>query len=63
MTIDAQEQRRLLDELAIRNLVARYADAVSNADESAWIETWAADGCWSIAGTTSEGLDALRLLP
>jgi hypothetical protein len=59
MAIDAEEQRRLTDDLAIRNLVARYADAVSHADESAWIGTWALDGRWTIAGTTSEGHDGL----
>jgi hypothetical protein len=59
MMIDVDEQRRLADELAIRNLVARYADAVSQADEGAWIGTWAEDGRWTIAGTTSEGHDGL----
>jgi len=59
MTIAVDEQRRLVDELAIRNLVARYADAVSQADERAWIGTWASDGSWTLGGTTSEGHDAL----
>lgn len=38
------------DELAIRNLVARYADAVCRRDADAWIGTWATDCVWDLGG-------------
>jgi hypothetical protein len=38
------------DELAIRNLVARYADAASRRDPDAWVATWAADCVWDLGG-------------
>jgi uncharacterized protein (TIGR02246 family) len=38
------------DELAIRNLVARYADAASRRDPDAWISTWSADCTWDLGG-------------
>src|SRR5919201_5696215 len=37
-------------ELAIRNLLARYADAVCRRDASAWIATWAVDCFWDLGG-------------
>jgi hypothetical protein len=55
MEIDGTELRRVADELEIRALVARYADAVSNNAGHAWIETWASDGRWTIGGITCEG--------
>jgi uncharacterized protein (TIGR02246 family) len=45
------------DELAIRDLVARYADAVNRRDEAAWRATWAPDGCWQLRGQPVEGQD------
>lgn len=36
------------DELAIRNLVARYADAVVRRDPEAWVATWATDCVWDL---------------
>lgn len=38
------------DELAIRNLVARYADAVWRRDGDAWEATWATEGTWTLPG-------------
>ncbi len=38
------------DELAIRNLLARYADAVCRRDADAWIDTWAPDCTWDLGG-------------
>ncbi|GAB2485700.1 nuclear transport factor 2 family protein [Jatrophihabitans fulvus] len=38
------------DELEIRALLARYADAVCRRDEVAWAATWAADGVWDLGG-------------
>jgi ketosteroid isomerase-like protein len=38
------------DELAIRALVARYADAVCRRDPDAWAATWAEDCKWDLGG-------------
>lgn len=38
------------DELAIRNLVARYADAVNRRDQAEWAGTWCEDGVWELLG-------------
>jgi ketosteroid isomerase-like protein len=38
------------DELAIRALVARYADAVCRRDPDAWTATWAEDCRWDLGG-------------
>ena len=38
------------DELAIRALVARYADAVCRRDPDAWAATWAEDCRWDLGG-------------
>ena len=47
------------DELALRTLVARYADAVCRKDVPAWRATWAEDGEWQVLGTTVRGRDAV----
>lgn len=36
------------DEQEIRNLVARYADAVCRRDQDDWSATWAEDGLWQL---------------
>ena len=38
------------DELAIRNLLARYGDAVCRRDADAWAATWAEDCAWDLGG-------------
>lgn len=38
------------DELAIRGLLARYGDAVTRRDETAWAATWAQDCTWDLGG-------------
>ena len=38
------------DEQEIRNLVARYADAVCRRDQDDWSATWAEDGVWQLPG-------------
>ena len=45
------------DELALRNLMARYADAVNRVDAEAWIATWAEDGIWNLLGNPVSGKD------
>ncbi len=50
------------DELAIRDLVARYADAVARCDAEAWAATWAEDGEWYIFGQPTRGRDEVVAL-
>jgi uncharacterized protein (TIGR02246 family) len=47
------------DELAIRELVARYADAVARRDEDAWAATWTEDAEWHLLGRSASGRDAV----
>jgi hypothetical protein len=47
------------DELAVRNLVARYCDAVCRRDAAAWAATWAVDATWDLGGgRVTHGRDA-----
>jgi ketosteroid isomerase-like protein len=50
MTGDPQNGLAVADELAIRNLLARYSDAVCRRDADAWVDTWAADCTWDLGG-------------
>ena len=43
------------DELAIRELVALYADAVNRVDEAQWADTWTENAKWSLPLVTVEG--------
>jgi ketosteroid isomerase-like protein len=52
----------LEDELALRNLMARYADAVNRHDANAWVATWAEDGVWNLLGTPVSGRDNILAL-
>lgn len=47
--------QHVADELAIRNLVARYAAAIGLEDEETWTATWAANGVWELLGQRAEG--------
>jgi uncharacterized protein (TIGR02246 family) len=49
----------LEDELALRNLMSRYVDAVNRYDAEQWISTWAEDGVWNLLGTPVQGRDAI----
>jgi ketosteroid isomerase-like protein len=49
----------LADELEIRALVARYADAVNTRDEAGWSDTWAESGVWELMGHAFEGREAV----
>jgi ketosteroid isomerase-like protein len=53
------ERTPVSDELAIRNLVARYADAVARRDEAAWSATWTDDGEWHVMGQSNKGREAV----
>jgi len=46
---------RIEDELAIRNLVARYTHAIAERDFDAWAACWADDGEWHVLGQTVRG--------
>ena len=50
------------DELALRNLMARYVDAVNRYDADAWIATWAEDATWNLLGNPVEGKDNILAL-
>jgi len=52
----------LQEENALRNLMARYVDAVNRYDGDAWIATWAEDASWNLLGTPVEGREAIRAL-
>ena len=46
-------------ELAIRNLVARYCDAVNRYDGEAWAATWTEDGRWLFLDQVHQGRDTI----
>ena len=50
------------DELELRNLMARYVDAVNRRDPEAWIDTWAEDGSWNLLGNPVTGRDNILAL-
>jgi hypothetical protein len=50
------------EEVAIRSLVDRYADAVFRADDRELAATWADDGEWSILDRTAKGRDEIGAL-
>lgn len=47
------------DELAIRGLIERYADAVNRRDAADWAALWTEDGVWEVFGTEITGRDAV----
>ncbi len=47
------------DELAIRDLVARYIDAVNRYNADDWIATWAEDATWNLLGMDVDGSEAI----
>ncbi len=53
------ERLDVADELAIRDLVARYADAVNVADAGAWGANWAESAVWHLGPSTVEGRQSI----
>jgi uncharacterized protein (TIGR02246 family) len=51
--------RSVADELAVRNLVARYCHAIADRDDKAWAECWCADGEWNVLGQSVRGREAI----
>lgn len=47
------------DELAIRNLAARYIDGVNRHDAGVWGSTWSQQGVWELLGHRVEGRSAI----
>lgn len=47
------------DELAIRGLIERYADAVNRRDAADWADLWTGDGVWEVFGSEIAGRDAV----
>ena len=47
------------DDASIRDLVARYADAVNRRDREAWAATWNEDSEWNLRGQPIKGRDAI----
>lgn len=52
----------LEDELALRNLMSRYVDAVHRRDADAWAATWDDDSCWNLMGNDVTGKTAIVAL-
>jgi ketosteroid isomerase-like protein len=50
------------DEISLRNLMARYVDAVFRHDADAWIATWSEDCRWQLMDAPVEGRDAILAL-
>jgi hypothetical protein len=48
-----------LDELAIRDLVARYIDAVNRYHSDDWAATWSESATWNLMGMEVSGRDAI----
>ena len=62
MSDTTQSIQTVIDENAIRNTIARFADAATFADLDAFRALWADDGEWSIgepAGQTANGIDEI----
>ena len=59
MSIDEKEFRRVADELAIRDLVSRYCDAVIRSDANDWGNTWAEDASWEVMGNVAKGREQI----
>ncbi len=53
------ETQALADDRAIRDLCARYIDAVNRTDGAAWQDTWAENGTWNLMGTEVTGREPL----
>ena len=53
---------QLEDEIALRNLMSRYVDAVNRKDGEAWSATWAEDGVWNLLGNPVSGRDNILAL-
>ena len=46
---------KLEDEIALRNLMGKYTDAVNRYDPESWISTWADESSWNLLGNPVVG--------
>jgi uncharacterized protein (TIGR02246 family) len=53
--MDRSSHANAEDDLAIRALVARYCHAIAERDDTAWANTWSADGEWCVLGHSVRG--------
>jgi hypothetical protein len=49
----------MTSQMAIRSLAARYSDAASRRDTTAWGDTWATSSEWHLLGIETRGRDAI----
>lgn len=54
-----QQQTLVADQLALRDLMAKYCDAVNRGDGESWIATWAPDASWNLLGTLVNGREQI----
>lgn len=59
MPSQESEIQGMRDELSIRELVARYSDAVGRRDERAWGATWTEDGVWNVGSNHATGRESV----
>lgn len=52
----------LEDELALRNLMSRYIDAVNRRDAQAWAATWDDNASWNLLGNDVRGKENIVAL-
>ena len=55
----SKEDTHFHAEIELRDLVARYSDAVNRRDAEAWGETWSREGVWEIMGTVQQGRETI----
>jgi ketosteroid isomerase-like protein len=58
MEITDKALTRLLDEAAIRDTIARFADAATSGDVDSWSTLWADDAEWVIGGTEGQPFES-----
>lgn len=57
--MDSERIERIEKDMAIRDLVSRYCDAIVRRDAQAWGATWAEDGEWHVLGSAVKGRDKI----
>ncbi|CAH0993088.1 hypothetical protein SIN8267_03227 [Sinobacterium norvegicum] len=54
-----QQTTLVADQIALRNLMDKYCDAVNRGDAESWISTWAEDASWNLLGTVVTGSEQI----
>ena len=55
----SREDTHFQAEIELRDLVARYSDAVNRRDAEAWGQTWSREAIWEIMGTVQQGRETI----